>query len=41
MSYNKLALVPALLCATAAFGQGAPKAALPQKTRSQAVTATL
>lgn len=27
MSYNKLILLPALLCATALFGQGAPKSA--------------
>jgi superoxide dismutase, Cu-Zn family len=27
MSYNKLTLLPALLCATALFGQGAPKSA--------------
>ena len=27
MSCNKLTLIPALLCVTAAFGQGAPKAA--------------
>jgi Cu-Zn family superoxide dismutase len=27
MSYNKLTLLPALLCATAVFGQGAPKSA--------------
>jgi len=27
MSYNKLTLLPALFCATAVFGQGAPKSA--------------
>jgi hypothetical protein len=27
VSYNKLTLLPALLCASAVFGQGAPKSA--------------
>src|SRR5271168_3056454 len=27
MSYKKLSLIPAMLCATAVFGQGAPKSA--------------
>jgi Cu-Zn family superoxide dismutase len=35
MSYNKLILVPALLCAIAVFGQGAPKSAYADIVNSQ------
>jgi superoxide dismutase, Cu-Zn family len=38
MSYNKLALMPALLCAIAVFGQGAPKSARANIVNAQGQT---